>query len=158
MEYYSIILTNETGSFVVMQMDLESFIQSEVRKRKILYINMFMWNLEIWFRWTYLQGRNRGADLENRLMDTVEEEGCMYSESSIDVHCCCCCLVAELFLTLCDPMDCCSPGFSVHEISQARILEWIAISFSKGSSDSRIKPASSALSGRFFTTEPPGTS
>ena len=32
--------------------------------------------------------------------------------------------------TLCDPMDCSSPGFSVHEILQARTLEWVAISFS----------------------------
>ena len=36
--------------------------------------------------------------------------------------------------TLCDPMNCTSPGSSVHEISQARILEWVAISFSRGSS------------------------
>ena len=32
--------------------------------------------------------------------------------------------------TLCDPMDCSPPGFSVHEILQARTLEWVAISFS----------------------------
>ena len=36
--------------------------------------------------------------------------------------------------TLCDTMDCSLPGSSVHEILQARILEWVAISFSKGSS------------------------
>ena len=33
--------------------------------------------------------------------------------------------------TLCDPMDCSLPGFSVHGILQARTLEWVAISFSK---------------------------
>ena len=37
-------------------------------------------------------------------------------------------------LTLCDPIDCRPPGSSVQEILQARILEWVAISFSKGSS------------------------
>ena len=42
--------------------------------------------------------------------------------------------VAQLCLTLCDPMDCSLPGSSVHEIFQARILEWVAISFSRGSS------------------------
>ena len=42
------------------------------------------------------------------------------------------CLVAQLSLTLCDPMDCTLPGSSVHGISQARILEWVAISFSRG--------------------------
>ena len=40
------------------------------------------------------------------------------------------CLVSQLGPTLCDPMDCSPPDFSVHEIFQARILEWVAISFS----------------------------
>ena len=39
-------------------------------------------------------------------------------------------LVAQLCLTLCDPMDCSPPGSFVHGILQARILEWVAISFS----------------------------
>ena len=42
--------------------------------------------------------------------------------------------VAQSCLTLCDPMDCSPPGSSVHGILQARILEWVAISFSRGSS------------------------
>jgi len=42
--------------------------------------------------------------------------------------------VAQLCPTLCDPMDCSIPGFSVHEILQARVLEWGAIAFSRGSS------------------------
>ena len=41
-------------------------------------------------------------------------------------------LVAQSCLTLCNPMDCSPPGSSVHEIFQARILEWVAISFSRG--------------------------
>jgi len=40
--------------------------------------------------------------------------------------------VAELYLTLCDPMDCTLPGSSVHGILQARILEWVAYPFSRG--------------------------
>ena len=48
--------------------------------------------------------------------------------------CLCCCLVAELCLTPCDPMDCSQPDFSVHGVFQARKLEWVAISFSRGSS------------------------
>ena len=39
--------------------------------------------------------------------------------------------VSQSCLTLCDPMDCSLPGFSVHGILLARVLEWIAISFSK---------------------------
>ena len=38
---------------------------------------------------------------------------------------------------LCDPMDCSLPGSSVHGILQARILEWVAIAFSRGSSKPR---------------------
>ena len=46
-------------------------------------------------------------------------------------------LVSPSCLTLCDPMDCSLPGFSVHEILQARILGWVAISFSRASSPPR---------------------
>ena len=46
---------------------------------------------------------------------------------------CCCCLAAQSCPTLCNPMD----SSSVHGILQARILEWIAIPFSKGSSQPR---------------------
>ena len=46
----------------------------------------------------------------------------------------CACSVAQSCPTPCDPMDCSPPGFSVHGISQARILEWVAISYSRGSS------------------------
>ena len=42
-------------------------------------------------------------------------------------------LVAQLCLTLCDPVDRSPPGSSVHGILQARILEWVAIPFSRGS-------------------------
>ena len=45
--------------------------------------------------------------------------------------------VAQSCPTLCDPMDCSLPGYSVHGIFQAIVLEWIAISFSKGSSQPR---------------------
>ena len=45
---------------------------------------------------------------------------------------CCCHLVAKSCLTLCDPRDCSRPGSYVHGISQERILEWVAISSSRG--------------------------
>ena len=45
--------------------------------------------------------------------------------------------VTQSCLTLCNPMDCSLPGSSVHGIFQARVLEWVAISFSRGSSWSR---------------------
>ena len=52
-------------------------------------------------------------------------------------------------------MDCSLPGSSVHGILQARILEWIAVSF-WGSSRTRDWTWVSSIAGRFFTTEPPG--
>ena len=52
--------------------------------------------------------------------------------------------------TLCDPMDCSSPGSSVHGILQARILEWVATSFSRGSSWPRDQTWVSCIIGRFF--------
>ena len=56
----------------------------------------------------------------------------------------------------CDPMDCSPPGSSVHGIPQARILERVAISFSRGSSQPRDQTYISCIAGRFFATEPPG--
>ena len=56
----------------------------------------------------------------------------------------------------CDPMDCNPPGSSLQGISQASILERVAISFSSGSSWPRNGTLSLALAGRLFTTEPPG--
>ena len=57
---------------------------------------------------------------------------------------------------LCDPMDCNPPGSFVHGILQARILEWIAIPFSRGSSWPRDQARVSCIAGRCFTPEPPG--
>ena len=55
-----------------------------------------------------------------------------------------------------DLMDCSLPGFSVHGIFQARILEWIAISFCRVSSPPRDQMHISYIAGRFFTAEPSG--
>ena len=53
--------------------------------------------------------------------------------------------------TLCDPMDCSSPGCSVRGILQARMLEWVAISFPRGSSQPRDGTLVSHIAGRLFT-------
>ena len=54
----------------------------------------------------------------------------------------------------CHPMDGSSLGSSVHRILKARIVEWVAISFSRGSSPPGLRSLSLALSGKFFTSEP----
>ena len=56
---------------------------------------------------------------------------------------------------LCSPMDHSPPGSSVHGILQARILEWVAISSSRGSSGPRDQTPVSCIAGRFFISLPP---
>ena len=65
------------------------------------------------------------------------------------------CLATKLYL-LCDPMDYSPPGFCLYGIPQARILEWVTISFFRAFSQPRDWTRISCVAGRFFTTEPPG--
>ena len=67
--------------------------------------------------------RNRVAIMVNKRVQNAVKE----SESEVVQSC----------PTLCDPVDCSLPGFSIHGILQARILEWVTISFSRGSSRPR---------------------
>ena len=86
---------------------------------------------------------------------------------SLNLMCVCVCVCVraharaciQLCLILCDSMDCSPPGSSVHGIFQAIILEWVAISYSRGSSWLRDQThilASPALAAGFFTTVPLG--
>ena len=60
------------------------------------------------------------------------------------------CSVTQSYPTVCDPMDCSPPGSSVHGILQARVLEWVAIPFSRDLLPG-IEPGSPTLASRFFT-------
>ena len=67
---------------------------------------------------------------------------------------------AQSCLTLCDPRDCSPPGFSVHEMFQARILEWVPFPPPRDLPDPGIKPVfpvSLALAGRFLPLHYPGS-
>ena len=72
-----------------------------------------------------VKGRRRGRREEGEKERKRQKDFTRYNE--------CCCSITMLCPTLCDPMDCSPSGSSVHGISQARILEWVAISFSRGS-------------------------
>ena len=97
-------------------------------------INVCTWNIEKWYRWTYLQCRNREADLENRYVDTRRGSGGGWDElGSWNWHMYAAAAAAKSLqscLTLCDPIDSSPPGSPVPGILQARTLEWVAISFS----------------------------
>ena len=97
-----------------------------------------MKNLERGHRWTCCQGSDGNTDVENRLMDVGagEGEGVTNGESGGGTYR----LRASmeyLCLTLHNPMDCSPPGSSVRGILLARILEWVAMPSSRGSSQPR---------------------
>ena len=79
MEYYSAMKRNEIVPFAEMWTDLETVMQCEVsqkkRKTAIVYNITYMWNLIKWYRWTYLQSRNRDTDVETIHMDTTVGRG-----------------------------------------------------------------------------------
>ena len=83
----------------------------------------------------------------NRLLNLLPSASALnlHSESESEV--------TQPCLTLRDPTDCSLPGFSIHGIFQARILEWVAISFSRGSS----RPRSPAMQEDSLTSEPPAS-
>ena len=65
--------------------------------------------------------------------------------------CCVLCLVTQSCPTLCDLINCCPPGSSVHGILQARIMEWVAMPSSRGSSQPRDRIHILHIAGRFST-------
>ena len=65
--------------------------------------------------------------------------------------CVCVCVIAQSWPTICDPMECSLLGSSIHGIPQARMLEWVAIPFSRGSSQHRDQTLVSHVADRFFT-------
>ena len=94
-------------------------------------------------------GRGSGSKLtrtglgrsKETLSDSCSQSQWQNQDSNSESHtvtrvcvCVCVCSVAQLCLTLCDPTVCSLPGSSIHGISQARTLEWVVISFSRGSS------------------------
>ena len=90
----------------------------------------------MFFPWVYLSLRGTTK------VRTCKTIACVWCESESEV--------AQSCLTLCDPM-CSLSGSSVHGIFQARVLEWVAISFPRGSSRPRNRTWLSCIAGRRFT-------
>ena len=83
---------------------------------------------ELHFFWWKLKVKTNNTD-------EGQYKFCLYCLSSTEFRdVCCCCLVAKSCLTHCSPMDYSLPGSSVPGIAQARILEWVALPFFRGSS------------------------
>ena len=80
------------------------------------------------------EGERNGGELETKETEFMWL-GTSLGEAVINEgFCCYCCLVDKSYLTLCDPMDRSLPGSFVHGVFQARMLEWVTILFSRGSS------------------------
>ena len=85
-----------------------------------------------------LAGRCFMGESPGKLIEAIHIYGCWWFSHSVVSN-------------SCAPVDCSPPGSSAHGILQARILEWVAISFSKGSSQPRNQTQVSCIAGRFFT-------
>ena len=85
-----------------------------------------------------------GCNLKNDRMISVHFQGKPFNTTRESA-------VAQSCLTLCNPMDCSRQHSSIHGIFQARVLEWVAISFSRGSSQPRGRTWVSHIVGRHFT-------
>ena len=100
------------------------------------------------FHGLYSPWGDKESDTTERLSLSLSSTVCAYMHNNIkiqgpfvhpdeEVNICCYFLVTKSCLTFCNPMDCSPPGYPVHGIILARILEWVAISFSRGSSRPR---------------------
>ena len=96
------------------------------------------------FSWKKLGRPNKNPESLHMVIAAMKLKDAYSLEEKLSV-------VAQSCPTLCDPTDCSLPGFSVHGIFQAIVLEWIAISFSKGSSQPRAQTQVSRIVDRRFT-------
>ena len=99
----------------------------------------------------YIFKTNLEEQRENILFTLKSESPVAWKYWDLDEVCAVLCLVIQLCLTLCDPIDCSPPGSSVHEILQEKILEWVAMSSSRVSSQPRDWTQVSHIAGRLFT-------
>ena len=87
MDYYSAIKKNTFESVLMRWMKLEPIIQwsKSERKTPIQYINAYIWTLERWQWWPYIQDSKRDTDIKNKLLDSVGEgKGVIIWENSIE--------------------------------------------------------------------------
>ena len=117
----------------------------------VALLSMCLWAITlhswgIFFSRRLLKGRNHFSDVEKKLPNYPSEHLNWFIV---------CVLVTQSCPTLCDPMGCSPPGSSFHEILQAKILEWVAIPFSRGSSQPGMGLGSPALQADSSLSVPP---
>ena len=95
--------------------------------------------------------RTQGLGYSSKMIPFLKIKGAKSVFFNLNDNDMCAYLVAQSCLTLCDPKDCSLPGSSVHGILQARILEWVAMPSSWGSSPPRYLTQVSHIAGGSFT-------
>ena len=147
----------------------KNFIKSIVLKMKLGFAFIFPWKEtwtttqfnvlfpaleqnDLWKRWnlfaTFTVHESLRSNETNWAVKTFVERKVKERKKESEV--------AQSYPTVCNPVDCSLPGSSVHGILQARTLEWVTISSSRGSSRPRDWNCVSCTAGVFFTTEPSG--
>ena len=146
--------------FPVVKYGCESWTLKKAERRRIDAFDLWCWRRLLRVPWTARRSNQSilkiipGCSLEGMMLklklqyfghlmqrvDSLEKTLMVGSESE----------VSQLCPTLCDPVDYSPPGSSVHGILQARILEWVAISFSRGSYGPRDRIQVSRIVGRRF--------
>ena len=110
----------------------------------------FHWVLMLEWQMSYNRSVTRTAALRSLYVYCPRAKNSFYSKIIKYTHCKGKVLVAQLCPTPCDPMNCNPPGSSVHGVSQGRILEWVAVPFSRWSSRPRDQTQVSHIAGRHF--------
>ena len=100
-------------------------------------------------KWFYIPDIRALSVKVNDIEDHLFKNSRLWSNLCV----CVCVLVAQSCLIVCDSTDYSLPGSSVHGIFQAKILDWVAIPFSRGSSQPRDQTLVSCIAGRFWATE-----
>ena len=126
------------------------YVQDHVHlaSHQIIKCGLFVHEVMFWCRWDSQFKSNNENELVFRRQNLAYISYLLWM----------CMLSHFSHVWLCNPMDCSLPGSSVHGILQARILEWVAMSSSRESSQPRNQmhvSCGSCTAGRFFTTEPP---
>ena len=111
---------------------------SKSERETQIYINTDMWNLEKWYRWSYLQSRNRDINVENKCMDTEGERGSVGWIGSLGltyIHSWCCCPASQSCPTPCNPIDCSTSGLliphCIPEFAQVHVYTLVIDTVSK---------------------------
>ena len=106
---------------------------------KLQFMNTFLAQIQLHLHFSSRNVLLNDSYFSRTVLSAVNKNSIQWSE------------VTQSHPTLCNPMDYSQPGFSMHEILQARILEWVAISFSRGSSQPRDQTWVSYIAGRLLT-------